>query len=199
MSDIRISIPDPCEERWDRMQPQGCNRFCATCSETIHDLSALTSQEAETLLRKPGKRCVRAEVGPDGALVTKPNGSATQRRILVAVGASLGLLTAACETVPQTSSPSGLIVGTVDPRRGARSVTAVSNTGRIYQAKVLSNGSFKFKPLPYGQYSLKFIDDCGGWEGGRVNLEESRHAVTAPPSPTDCIIVGRVEVERDQG
>jgi hypothetical protein len=180
------------------MQPSGCNRFCSTCSETIHDLSELTSQEAEALLRQPGQHCVRAQVvGPDGALALKPGRLGYQRKILVAVGVSISLLTSACETLPRGSSPMGLIVGKVDPRSGVKSVTATSYDGRTYRTKVFGDGSYRFRPLPYGPYSLKFNDDCGGQDGGQVILQESEHSVEVSPSTQVCIVVGMVKIEDD--
>lgn len=198
MGDLRISFPNPCGESWDAMQPSGCNRFCATCSETIYDLSELTSQEAETLLREPGKHCVRARVGPDGELVLRPSRSGSSRKILVAIGASIGLLTSACETSPRVPAPTGLIVGKVDPRSGVKSVKAVSDNGRSYRTKVLSDGSFRFRPLPYGSYSLQFNDDCSTWDGDRVTLQESEHSVKAPQNMGICVVVGMAEFEDDR-
>lgn len=200
MGDLIISFPEPCPESWDDMKPSGCNRFCATCSETIHDLSELTSQEAETLLRKPGRRCVRARiVGPDGALALKPDKSGYQRRILVAVSASIGLLASACESLPQPSAPVGLIVGKVDLGSGVNSVTAVSVTGRTYRTKVLSDGSFRFRPLPYGSYALKLNDDCGGQDGGHIVLQEGEHTLAYAPSTAGCVVVGMAKVEDPRG
>ncbi|MGZ8363111.1 MAG: hypothetical protein ACXW3D_04560 [Caulobacteraceae bacterium] len=195
MSDLRISLPNPCSENWGEMQPLGCNRFCATCSETIHNLSELTAEETEALLRKPGKHCVRAQVRPDGALALRQSRSGNPARILVAVGASFGLLTSACETLPQTASPTGVIVGKFDVPSGMKSVRAISDDGRSHRAKIFADGSYRFKPLPYGSYALKFSNDCGSWEGGRVVLQESVHSVNEPLDTQECLVIGMAEVE----
>ena len=194
MSDVRISFPSPCSESWDEMRPSGCNRFCATCSKTIHNLSDLAAHEVERLLRDPQSQCVRAEVRPDGTLLLKPNGR-NQRKIMIAVGASVSLFTSACETLPHATSPTGLIVGKVDPTSGVKSVRAIDENGRTYRTKVLDDGTYRFKPLPYGSYSLKFVSDCGSWNGDRVVLQESERSVAEPSDTQGCIIVGMAKIE----
>jgi hypothetical protein len=114
---------------------------------------------------------------------------------MAAVGASIGLLTSACETMPQTASPTGLIVGKVARGSGVTSVKAVSDTGQTYRAKVLDDGSYRFKPLPYGSYSLKFINDCGTLNVARVVLRESEHPVGEQAQTEGCVVVGMAEVQ----
>lgn len=198
MSDLRISFPNPCGESWDAMQPSGCDRICATCSETVHDLAKLTVQEAEALLREPGKHCVRAQVGADGALSLRPGPSGRSRRMLVAVSASVGLFASACETVPSAAEPTGAIVGTVGRFSTVTSVRAVSDDGRRRQTKVGADGSYRFERLPYGTYSLRFIGSCETWDGERITLRERVHSVEAPAEMPDCIIVGMAKVEDDR-
>ena len=198
MSDLRISFPDPCGESWDAMQPSGCDRICATCSETVHDLAKLTVQETEALLREPGKHCVRAQVGPDGAVNLRPGPSGRSRRMLVAVSASVGLFASACETLPSAGTPTGTIVGTLPPYSGVFSVRVVSDTGRVRQARVGADGSYRINRLPYGAYSLRFINNCGSYEGERITLREAELAVEAPEDVQDCIIIGMAKIEDDR-
>ena len=114
---------------------------------------------------------------------------------MVAVGASIGLLASACETMPKAAAPMGVLTGKVDPRTGVRSVKAVSDNGRTYRTKVLDDGSFRFKPLPYGSYGMKFVSECESWTGDRVNLRESEHSVAGPPGTEICVVVGMAKVD----
>jgi hypothetical protein len=198
MSELRISIPSPCSENWDEMESAGCNRFCGACSETIHDLAELTAQEAEALLREPGKHCVRAQVGPDGVLALKPSHLGHSQKILVAVGASFGLLASACSTLPSAESPTGVIAGKLVPWTYVQSVEAIDDNGRAYKAKVRADGSYYFKPLPYGTYSLRYTDLCGSRDGGRLILNENTHRLTEPLNSTDCVVVGMAKFEDDR-
>lgn len=199
MDDLRVSFPAPCRQHWEDMRPVGCNRFCAACSKTIYDLSELTAEEAEALLKEPQKPCVRAQVSRDGSVVLKSSSTVHARKMMVAVTASIGLFTSACETVPQRTAPTGVIAGKVDPKSGVKSVRAVSDSGRTYKAKVLDDGSYRFKPLPYGSYSLKFVSECGSWNGERVVLRESERSAGEPPETQTCIIVGMLKIEDSHG
>lgn len=198
MTDLRISFPDPCGESWDAMRPSGCDRICATCSETVHDLARLTVQEAEALLREPGKHCVRAQVGPDGALSLRSGPSGRSRRMVVAVSASVGLFASACETVPSAATPTGAIVGTVGRFSNVTSVRAVSDDGRARQTRVRADGSYRLERLPYGAYSLRFIGSCGTWDGEPITLGEPEHSVGAPADMPECVIIGMAKIEDDR-
>lgn len=197
MSDLRISFPEPCGESWDAMQPAGCDRICATCSETVHDLAKLTVQEAEALLREPGKHCVRAQVGPDGALSLRPGPSGRSRRILVAVSASVGLFASACETVPSAEVATGAIFGTVGRFSGVTYVRAVSADGRERRTRVRADGSYRLERLPYGTYSLRFTGTCGTWEGEPITLLEREHSVDETADAPECIVIGMARLEDD--
>lgn len=179
------------------MQPSGCDRICAACSETVHDLAELTVEEAEALLREPGKHCVRAQVGPDGALGLRPGPSGRSRRMLVAVSASVGLFTSACQTVPSAAGPTGTIVGTVGAFNMVTTVRVVSEDGRERRTRVRADGTYRMERLPYGAYSLKFVGSCGTLEGGRITLQEGEHRVEPPAEMLECIVVGMAKVEDD--
>jgi hypothetical protein len=60
---------------------------------------------------------------------------------------------------------------------------------------VRDDGSYRFKPLPFGSYSLKFVTDCGSWDGDRVTLQESEHSVEKPSETQACIVVGLAKIE----
>jgi len=68
----RISVATPCTEDWNAMTGDAKRRFCGSCRLHVHDLSAMTRDEAESLLRTAeGRTCVRFRRRPDGRVVTK--------------------------------------------------------------------------------------------------------------------------------
>jgi hypothetical protein len=73
MREDEIRIPSPCHEDWDAMQvgPGGRERFCHACRKHVHDLSAMTEEEARGLLDRDreGELCVSYLRGPDGQMV----------------------------------------------------------------------------------------------------------------------------------
>lgn len=49
---IHLPIAEPCHENWDAMEPRERGRFCASCKKDVHDLSAMTEDEAREFLRE---------------------------------------------------------------------------------------------------------------------------------------------------
>lgn len=197
MSDLRVSFPRHCGERWEDMQTTGCNRFCAACSETIHDLRELTIDEAEALLKDSRSHCVRAQVRSDGSLCLKPDSKRSARRMVIAAGASITLLASACETVPQAAR--GTISGKAGDLDRAKSVTATSEDGKKHRATVHPDGSYRFKSLPVGRYVLKFYGDCGKWDGETIVVEAGQNSIANSAKGHECIIIGLAKIENDQG
>jgi hypothetical protein len=66
LGDVRV----PCPVGWSSMRGTNVTRTCATCDRQVHDLSAMTSAEAETLLAGDGRVCVRLCRGADGRIIT---------------------------------------------------------------------------------------------------------------------------------
>jgi hypothetical protein len=69
----RVSIASPCSADWQSMTGDDKRRFCAQCRLHVHDLSAMTTAEAEQLLRRAGEGrvCVRLFRRADGTVLTK--------------------------------------------------------------------------------------------------------------------------------
>lgn len=55
-----LSIPQPCNERWDAMTPSEKGRFCASCQKQVVDFSGLSDREVIQLIEQSsGKVCGR--------------------------------------------------------------------------------------------------------------------------------------------
>ena len=96
LADVRVA--SPCHAAWDTMKGDERTRFCGLCRKNVYNLSEMTRQEAENLLReKEGRLCVRYYQRADGTVLTKncPIGTAIMRRVLLtrAVSASALLVT----------------------------------------------------------------------------------------------------------
>ena len=46
-----ISIPDPCHENWNAMQPEDQGRHCPACATTVTDFTAWAPEDIVTYLR----------------------------------------------------------------------------------------------------------------------------------------------------
>ena len=70
LDDIRIEAP--CRASWDDMKGDDRSRSCLSCACTVHDLSALTTDEAIALTAPPEAQvCLRIHRKADGTVVTR--------------------------------------------------------------------------------------------------------------------------------
>jgi hypothetical protein len=99
----KIRIAAPCNAEWKWMYGNDRVRFCGQCSQNVFNLSAMTTEEAEDLIRKAeGSLCVRFYRRRDGTILTGncPVGlhairhrySRTKRHIIAAVISFIGYL-----------------------------------------------------------------------------------------------------------
>src|SRR5215831_7771029 len=99
----KIRIAAPCEAEWKWMYGNDRVRFCGQCSQNVFNLSAMTTEEAEDLIRRAdGRLCVRFYRRSDGTILTKncPVGlqaireklTSTRNQIIAAIFGFLGYL-----------------------------------------------------------------------------------------------------------
>jgi len=68
----RIRIAAPCKAEWKWMYGNDRVRFCGQCSQNVFNLSAMTTEEAEDLIRRSeGRLCVRFYRRQDGTILTR--------------------------------------------------------------------------------------------------------------------------------
>jgi TonB family protein len=68
----RVKVAAPCPAEWRFMYGDDRVRFCGQCSLNVYNLSAMTGQEAEDLIRRTeGRLCVRFYRRKDGTIVTQ--------------------------------------------------------------------------------------------------------------------------------
>ena len=56
---IRISIPEPCHEDWNKMTPTEKGKFCAVCTKEVFDFSKSTDEELVKLAHAGNNLCGR--------------------------------------------------------------------------------------------------------------------------------------------
>ena len=68
----RIRIAAPCNAEWKWMYGSDRVRFCGQCGQNVFNLSAMTTEEAEDLIRRTeGTLCVRFYRRRDGSILTR--------------------------------------------------------------------------------------------------------------------------------
>lgn len=84
----RVEVAAPCHADWEKMQGDERARFCQDCKLSVYNLSDMSKEDAENLLRAyEGKRlCVRFFRRKDGTILTDncPVGLRRLRKIAVA-------------------------------------------------------------------------------------------------------------------
>jgi hypothetical protein len=84
------TVAEPCPMAWDRMTGTSTRRFCDACRKHVHDLNAIGSEGARTLLAS-GSPCVRAVcdartgevVDPDRVVATRASDGTEVLRVRV--------------------------------------------------------------------------------------------------------------------
>ena len=90
----RVRVASPCKADWDEMIGTDRVRFCGQCSLNVYNLSAMTRDQAESVIAaNEGRLCVRFYRRRDGSIITQdcPVGwRAAQQRVssLVRTGAA---------------------------------------------------------------------------------------------------------------
>ncbi len=200
MKDIVVSFPKPCSEPWEEMSPRGCNRHCASCDKIIHDLTAMTADEADALFDVDPEPCVRAKIRSDGSVMTNsPFGS---RRVMAVAGASVALATAACQSMPGQYPAFGSIAGKVETSCWGAVVVATAEDGRVYRAKARNDGRYVLKYLPHGKYRLAYSlynDEREFKSVGEAVVSAGTLSVPPIVPEDDCIIVGVMSRDTHQG
>ena len=67
---MHIEIENPCQADWNEMRGDHRERFCAHCQHAVHDMSSMTRQQADELLKSSGKVCVRVFHDSNGSAIT---------------------------------------------------------------------------------------------------------------------------------
>jgi hypothetical protein len=68
----KVSVATPCPADWDRMVGGDRVRFCGQCQLNVYNLSAMSRDDAESLItRTEGRLCVRFYRRRDGSILTE--------------------------------------------------------------------------------------------------------------------------------
>lgn len=99
----QVRVASPCKADWNEMLGDERVRFCLSCEKNVYNLSSMTKDDAESLLRERlgNDLCVRFYQRADGTILTQdcPEGVKKKRRKKLALAvAGAGALAAAAAT-----------------------------------------------------------------------------------------------------
>jgi hypothetical protein len=100
----QVTVKTPCREPWAEMEGNDRVRFCTRCSKNVHDLSAMTQDEAESFLAThldEENPCIRLYRRPDGRILTSEcsTGARVRHARKVVGGVTAGLCAAFAGTL----------------------------------------------------------------------------------------------------
>ena len=99
----RLQLSFRCPADWEAMEGDETKRFCSHCQKHVHNLSAMTREEAEAVATRSGEICVRMTRRADGTTVTKgcPKTVAVRTKAVRLAGAGMAaggaLVLASCD------------------------------------------------------------------------------------------------------
>jgi hypothetical protein len=119
----KVSVASPCSASWDEMEGDDRKRFCGKCEKNVYNLSAMTAEDAEALLRanESAEMCIRLYKRADGTVLTSdcPVGVRRKRvRRVAAVAIGAGALAAGAAAAVAALTPRQGTMGCA-PRGGA--------------------------------------------------------------------------------
>ncbi len=119
-----VEIASPCSADWNSMAGDDRRRFCAQCKLHVHDLSRMTRDEAEELVRGAanGRVCVRLYRRADGTVLTRDCPVGLRRRVRAAFARAIAAcvfvwgLVSCTRSAPGGTAPTAPAVQPADPR-----------------------------------------------------------------------------------
>jgi hypothetical protein len=178
-----ISIAAPCSADWNKMTGNDKVRFCSQCNLNVYNLSNMTQDQAEDLIRKTeGRLCVRYYRREDGTILTQncPVGlEALKKKVarvatalisaLLSFGASFGLFSYfAMKKAPQPLMGS---VAALPPTNISGNEVAPVNTNNSSTCSINNPEMGKVAVKPS-------IDSAPGIKMGEVAITPQRGTVT---------------------
>jgi len=156
-----VSLEFECSESWQEMPSSGRKRHCAACNRQVHELANYSSTEAGELLESGA--CVRAEVDPNGQLVTLD--SARRRLVAAAAIAATLAVGGGCAEI---AAPPGQ-----EPEAGAKSSESFGTYRQRVEYGNAERPEAEFAQLPQGTRIGDRIDGIRwGYEPARTREQQ---------------------------
>jgi hypothetical protein len=157
-SKIKLSIPKPCVEDWDKMTLGEKGRHCSLCNNTIIDFSTFTDKELVAYLSKAkGEICGRVDNSQLNRLLVANELSNTPafRRLLLGAALTAGIAsTAHSQNIKQPKAyphPVGYIADTNVPKMNK---TIAADTSTVFKGTVIE--SQKGQSITYVDLFIQF-------------------------------------------
>ncbi len=89
----KISVPAPCEERWEKMTPTSTGAFCSSCNNNVIDFSTMTdAQVVDHLQNNKGMFCGRFDLRQLDRLIEVRQKTSTNTKLYRLITSAILLL-----------------------------------------------------------------------------------------------------------
>lgn len=182
----QVRVASPCKERWDDMTGDEHVRFCGRCEKNVYDLSSLSAEQAESLLRERGESmCVRFFRRSDGTVLTSdcPVGGRKKLWRRVTAGAAAGVAAAGLTMAALGGhQQGGMVMGEIEPVMG-QMVAPEIEMGKVAVEPALVQPYVDFADPPPGDPRLgQMVDETAG-PGDEEVLGEQMGEARMVPAP----------------
>ncbi len=157
---IKLTIPKPCNEDWDKMTPDEKGRHCSMCNTIIADFSTFTDKELVAYLSKAkGEICGRVDnTQLDRLLITnEASNTPAYRSFLFGAALTAGLVSNAHSQVTVSQNkvyhphPVGYIADTNVPKLNN---TIAADTSTVLKGRIID--SQKMQPITDALLEIQF-------------------------------------------
>lgn len=126
-------IASPCSADWNEMKGDDRVRFCGSCQKNVFNLSALTTAEAEALIReKEGNLCARLYLRDDETVITADCPVGVRKKWLSRVaGAAVACFGAAAAVLGYRLQPPPIPVAVAEAPPPQIIQTPIANPGML--------------------------------------------------------------------
>ncbi len=127
----KITVASPCHAQWDQMIGDDRVRYCGSCEKNVFNLSAMTRDEAESLIIASGSKiCVRMYRRTDGTVMTEDctvGATKKRRKRLAAALVGAAALGAAASMATRLTTSSARALPAVRVAPPTQMLTTVTN------------------------------------------------------------------------
>lgn len=208
---IKISIPKPCNEDWDRMTPNEQGSFCGKCCKTVIDFSSKSDEEIKNiLLEQQGKKIcgrfmnyqldekVSEEIRIDIPLHLLPTNIAYSKRFIIALIIVFGTSLFSCTTTDnRTVGDISVSTTKIDSLKAAEKIKEASSPKETH----LLGDTIYTPPKPPVMGKPK-VEKCSETEyhmKGEVVMVRDTTKKTVPKDSTDHYPkMGKVKYIKDE-
>ncbi len=173
-----IVIDEPCDVPWASMRGTDRKRFCDQCDKHVHDLSAMTREEAASVVQDG--RCVQYRADADGNLLFRPSRKRDRlRRWMVGSLTAVGLASAPVFAAEPSDTP-----GQTDDSEaecGILPMAASASAGRSVTVAAASSSASS------ASADRSWLDRVWSWLAG--DEEPPGEPTTSPPVTVDTGLV----------